>query len=273
MFRHITQSCRVLGYGYAFAVLGLGGFFLAITVFPVIGWVTADPVLRQRRVQTVIQSAFRLYLFTLRSLQLIHIDIIGAERLQALRGAIIVANHPSLLDVVLLMSITPRAQCVVKYQLWDSFFLRSVVRGARYIRNDLDALSLVGSCVDELRAGNNLIIFPEGTRTVPGKPIRFRRGVANIATLAPANVQLVTITCSPSTLTKGEPWYRVPATKPRFALTVGQTLDIREYLDIPFRPLAARRLRAFLERCYTDVSANGQAGTGTKESDRAVFAA
>jgi 1-acyl-sn-glycerol-3-phosphate acyltransferase len=273
MFSQLTRPWRILGYGYAFAVLGLGGLFMASTIFPVIGWVTPDPILRQRRVQTIIQGAFRLYLFSLRALRVIAVDIAGAEQLRNLRGAIIVANHPTLLDVVMLMSITPRAQCVVKYQLWNSFFLRSVVRGARYIRNDLDALALVANCVDELRAGNNLIIFPEGTRTVPGKPIQFRRGVANIATLAPANIQLVTITCSPSTLTKGEPWYRVPATKPRFGLTVGRTLDIKEYLDIPFRPLAARKLKTFLERCYTDASANGQAGTGNKDTDRAVVAA
>ena len=35
------------------------------------------------------------------------------------------------------------------------------------------------AAIDTLKAGNNLIVFPEGTRTVQGRPTRFHRGFAD----------------------------------------------------------------------------------------------
>src|SRR5437588_5899666 len=124
MRSRLNYVWRLAFTGVAFAALWLGGFMLAITVFPPITWLTRDPVVRQRRVQKVIRQSFRVYILMLRVLGVISLRIEDAERLADLRGKLIIANHPTLLDIVLLMSLTPRAQCIVKYQLWSHFFLR-----------------------------------------------------------------------------------------------------------------------------------------------------
>jgi len=46
---------------------------------------------------------------------------------------------------------------------------------------------------------------------VPGRALKFRRGAANIALRTPSEITPVLIDCQPSTLTKGEPWYHIPA--------------------------------------------------------------
>jgi 1-acyl-sn-glycerol-3-phosphate acyltransferase len=265
--RRVDYVWRLVFTGMAFAALGLGGAAMAVTLFPAVALTTRDPVLRQRRVQRCVQLSFRLYIFLLRGLGVLSLELHDAEKkLAPIKGTLIVANHPTLLDVVLLMAVVPRAQCVVKHQLWRNPLLRPVVQGAGYISNSLAPEDLLAACTATLKAGNNLIIFPEGTRTRPGEKLQLRRGFANIATSAEADLALVTITCAPSTLTKGASWYDIPPTKPRFAVAVGEVLDIQSFLKSDARPLAARRLVTFLETYYTERLADGRSGTGDKEA-------
>lgn len=124
------------------------------------------------------------------------------------------------------------------------------MRAAGYIRNDLDSEALITQCQDVLREEENIILFPEGTRSQPGRPLKFKRGFANIATLTGADLQLVTITCRPTTLTKGEHWYQIPEQRAKFDLSVHNQIDVKEYTRREPRPLAARRLTRDLEQYY-----------------------
>lgn len=259
---------RSLGTGFWLAVIGIGGSLMALCLFPLVALATRDPVTRQRRIQRLVQAGFRLYCAGIRATRVADVDFVGAECLRDLRGVLIVANHPSLLDVVMIMAAAPRVQCVVKAELWKSPFFRLTVEGAGYIRNDLPPEALMQACVDTLKAGNNLIVFPEGTRTVQGRPTRFHRGFANIATMAEADLQLITITVDPPLLHKGNPWWRVPETRTRFRMEVGERLDISKFLRYRFRPLAARKLVAFLEGYYAEQCGNGCLGAGDTAADR-----
>lgn len=256
----VDRMWRFICTGLAFASLGLGGVAMAVTIFPVVTLLTHDPVVRQRRVQGCVRASFRLYVLMLRTLGVLSLNVGGREELTSSRGKLIVANHPSLLDVVLLMSLIPRVQCVVKHELWHNPFLGPVVRAAGYIRNDTPAEELIAVCAETLREGNNLVIFPEGTRSVPGQPVRLQRGFANIATLIGADILAVTILCEPPTLRKGEPWYRIPAVRPTFSISAGDVISVRRSKSTEERPMAARRLVAALETYYSERLVNGRSG-------------
>ncbi len=245
--RTLSYAWRIPATGFSFAVLGLGGLFLAATAFPAIALLCRDEAVRARRTQAVIRASFRAYILMLQGLGVIRVEVKGAAELAACRDALIVANHPTLLDVVLLMSLVPNAQCIVKHQLWRNRFLGPVVRAAGYLRNDLDPQLLIERCRETLRAGNNLIIFPEGTRTVPGQAPRLQRGFANIALLVPADLQLVRIGCNPVTLTKGLPWYDVPERPASFCVSFEDRVATAEFLGYGSRALGARRLTTYLE--------------------------
>lgn len=253
----LDRIWRAFGIGLFLAVIGLGGSLMAVTLFPLVALVTPNPQRRQRRIQYLLHLSFKAYCGAIRALRVADVEFVGAERLHALHGTLIVANHPSLLDVVMIMAVVPRVQCVVKAALWRNPFFRLTIGGAGYIPNDLDGAALVQACVGTLNAGNNLIIFPEGTRTAAGPRRVFRRGFANIATLAEADVQLVTITCDPPILHKGNPWWRVPPTRSKFTLDVGERLDIRRFLRYRHRSVGARKLVAFLEGYYSERLAHG----------------
>lgn len=245
--------------GFAFAFLFGGGAILAPTAFPLVALTSPPGEIRRQRSQYLVHLIFRFYIRMLRTLRIIDLEVTGAERLRDGRGKLVIANHPSLLDVVLLMALMPRAQCIVKKELWESRWLGGMVRGAGYIRNDLDPEVLLEACRAALEAGDSIIIFPEGTRTVPGEPIRFRRGFANVATLLQAELQLVTITCDPPTLIKGEKWWMIPPHRPIFRVMVGDRLDVGEMLGYQYRSLAARKLVRSLEEYFAERLADGRA--------------
>lgn len=237
----------MLATGFAFACFFLGGAVLAGVVFP---FLAIRHKGKHDRTQRLIHYVFRFYLVMLRGLGLIGLDVVGGQRLAVGQGKIIVANHPTLLDVVFLMALTPRVRCIVKHELWDNRYLKGVVRAAGYIRNDLAPEATIAACREALDQGNNLIIFPEGTRSVIGAPLHFQRGVANIALLTGAPIQRVLISCDTPTLAKGEPWYRVPSRRPNFRLEIADTMDIQRFMAYPHRGLGARRLIKELQEFY-----------------------
>jgi 1-acyl-sn-glycerol-3-phosphate acyltransferase len=257
-----------LGTGLFLAAIGIGGSLLALTVFPLIALATRDRCLRQKRIQAVLHRSLRLYCRAIHALRVADIDMTGTEQLKSLRGAMLIANHPSLLDVVMIMAAVPNVQCIVKGGLWRNPFFRLTVEGAGYIRNDQDSETLLRTCIETLKAGNNLIVFPEGTRTVRGQPIALHRGFANIAIHAEADLQLIRINCEPPILHKGNPWWKVPSTRSKFKMEVGDRLDIHNFLGYRYRSLSARKLVEFIEGYYTESHGHGCIGTGAEAADR-----
>ena len=262
MMGRLDKVWRGFGTGLFLALIGVVGSLLALTLFPLLCLAIRDPVSRQRRFQYVLKLCFKLYCLAIRLLGTADITLIGAEKLRNLSGMLVVANHPSLLDVVLIMSVIPRAQCIVKAALWRHPFFRFTVRGAGYIRNDLPPEDLLERCRATLGAGNNLIVFPEGTRTTPGQPHRLQRGFANIATLTEADLLPIVIHCNPPMLQKGGAWWKVPERRPRFVMEVGEQLDIQQFLRYRSRPLAARKLVAFLDDYFTEKLFDDRPGDG-----------
>lgn len=237
---------RLFGTGLSFSFFGIGGLVLAATVFPAINLCITDPARRVAVAQRTVHRAFRAFVWFMVNMGVIRLDASGVETLRGDRGVLIAANHPSLLDVVLLMSLMDRAQCVVKHQIWNNPFMSGVVKATNYVRNDDDPEKLVTDCSGMLAEGNNLIIFPEGSRTVAGRPPHLQRGFANIAVRSGSGVRLVTITCVPPSLRKGEKWYRIPSAPMTFTVRVHERIDPIGFCGYGPPSVAARRLTAHI---------------------------
>ena len=85
---------------------------------------------------------------------------IDSSALDALRdepgGLIIAANHPTMLDALLLVARLPRGVCIMKAELMRNIFLGAGARLARYIRND-SAAAWCATAVASLREGGQLV--------------------------------------------------------------------------------------------------------------------
>lgn len=257
-YAELNRSWRLAATAICFVTFGVGGLIVAAVVFPVISLVSGTNAVRQHRTRAVVGITFRAFLWLMRVLGVANFDIeAGArEKLSSEHGTVVVANHPTLIDVIFLLGYVDQSNCVVKAALWKNPFLGLGVRSAGYIPNsDLETLML--ECERTLRAGECLIVFPEATRTVPGQPIRLQRGAASIAVRAGAPVRIVHFKCEPPTLSKSDPWYRIPKTKPCYSMKVGGSLHARDFgrEGEPYGVAARRLTRALHDELSRDVFA------------------
>jgi 1-acyl-sn-glycerol-3-phosphate acyltransferase len=246
MLNRVVRCWRVFGTGLSFVAVGMGGVF----VFPVLNIVIRSRERRAVIARHLIQLAFRCIVGLMRVMGVFRWEISGRERLER-QGLLILANHPTLIDIVFLMAFVKRADCVVKSRLWRNPFTRATVHAAAYVRNDDYGVQLIEDCVAAVRRGGNLIIFPEGTRTPAGGSITLKRGAANIALRAPCNVTPVLIRCAPPMLVKGEKWWRLPSCPSHFHIEVREDIHIRPFLaEAGSHVLAARRLTHYLKNYF-----------------------
>jgi 1-acyl-sn-glycerol-3-phosphate acyltransferase len=245
MLAALDRLWRLFATGLSFALFGLGGVAMSLTVFPYYNLAIKDRERRAAFAQAAVHRSWRLFVHTMRTLGVLTYECHGAELLRQERGALVIANHPSLLDIVFIMSFMERTQCVVKAGVWRNPFMRGVVAAADYIPNLGDPEALIEQCVAALKAGANLVIFPQGSRTPAGQKRPYQRGFAHIALRAGAPIRVVTLACTPPTLRRGEPWYAIPARRPHWVIRVQEHLV---WTHEPDSALAARRLCATVER-------------------------
>jgi 1-acyl-sn-glycerol-3-phosphate acyltransferase len=169
----------------------------------------------------VIARVYRLYWALASITGMMRIDASCLDALCDERGLIFIANHPTMLDALLLVAHLPRSACIMKADLMRNIFLGAGARLARYIRND-SARTMVKQAVEDLKNGGQLVIFPEGTRTVAPPLNTFRPGVTLIAKLAQAPIQTVFIDTDTPYLAKGWPLWRVPPLPIVFTLRLGE---------------------------------------------------
>jgi 1-acyl-sn-glycerol-3-phosphate acyltransferase len=223
----------------SFLVFGLGALVVGLLLLPAVRVWPAARAVRRSRARAVMRVSLRFFVGFMHRLRGLDYEFRGVERLGR-PGQLIVANHPTLIDVVFLLAFTRGANCVVKQGLWRNPFTRGAVTLAEYITNDPTA-AMIDASAEALHAGETLIMFPEGTRTTPGKPYAFHRGAANVALRAARVLTPVYIRCEPEILSKEEPWHRLTSQRVRFTLVVGEDVDLSPYRGRPL-PLASRRL-------------------------------
>ena len=116
---------------------------------------------------------------------------------------------------------------------------------AENISND-GSVDMLDNAAGALQQGQTLVIFPEGTRTRPGHAPSFHRGAAAIALRGAKILTPVVIKVSPTTLTKAEPWYRIPERRVHFSFRVGADIDPHTFSALGPPPKASRLLNDFV---------------------------
>lgn len=244
---------RVLAAGFALLFFFAGGPLIGLVLLPLVWLVAEDREDHRRRSTRLLGRLHAAFASWMRFAGLIE----GPPSIPALAGIapnepyLLVCNHPSLLDAVLLLGAYRGLTCVVKRSWYRSITLGPLLRQSAYLpgparspEHDDDVLSAM---VMHLESGHALLVFPEGTRSLPEAMRRFRRGAVEAALRAQVPIVAVFLATDRPFLTKGEPaWKVIARLRPvRYELELLEVIDTR---SIPLE--SARALNAELQSRY-----------------------
>ena len=204
----IKKILRIITTALFFAIFASGGFTIGVIVFPILNIIYSKD--EQKRIKAKLNSvhhSWRFIIYCLSKLHITRLKINNPDLIQV-NSSIIIANHPSLLDVVYLISTFKNSSCIIKSSLSKNLFLHFLVKDV-YIFNDESLDSIIEKSQKLLNLGVNIIIFPEGTRTVSGSPLRLHKSFILIAHKTSSNILPVKIYQSFPFLRKKQPWYEV----------------------------------------------------------------
>lgn len=211
------------GLAFYLLLLALGAVSLAWNLVAFV----LMPLLPRRIGQAVgrngVATIYRWFWASAAAFGLLRIDSGALDALNdETTGLVIAANHPSMLDALLIVARLRRGVCIMKASLMRNVFLSAGARLARYIAND-SPRKMVRRAVASLREGGQLVVFPEGTRTEAGKVLNtFRPGFTLIAHKAGVPIQTVFIDTESPYLCKGWPIWRLPLFPVVFRLRLGE---------------------------------------------------
>jgi 1-acyl-sn-glycerol-3-phosphate acyltransferase len=225
------RACHQWPMFYA-VLLSLGSIQLlwAVIAFVIRHAVSEE---RGRRIgRRVISIVFRHCFRLTRLLGLLEVDAGALDAIDPDEAMIIAPNHPSVMDALILISRIDNLNCIMKASVLDNILLGSGARLAGYIRND-GPRRMLRLSTEHLRQGGQLIIFPEGTRTVVAPVNEFKCGFAAMARVARVPVQTVLIETDSPYLSKGWPALKIPRHLPiTFRVRLGRRFDVGTDQDV-----------------------------------------
>ncbi len=121
------------------------------------------------------------------------------KEVREIHSSVIVCNHLSYLDPILLISLLPRLRTIVKSTFFKVPFFGWLLKNSGYVPSAPSEMlgpamiNNLESIKEHLASGGNLFVFPEGTRSRNGKLMPFNKGVFSIARYCDAPLQLIFI--------------------------------------------------------------------------------
>ncbi len=215
----------------SFSVFGLGAGVISFVIFPYIYFVWPENE-QKKAYSEVVHRAWNFFIRLLIKIKIIDIEIPDKEKLKNLSGKIIVANHPTFIDIVILIGLIPNSTCLAKKATLKNPFFRNIVKSI-YIINDIDLEKLKEDSAKYLSEGFNIVIFPSGTRTKQDEDFKIHKGPAAISLNSGAEIVSVKITTDIPFLQKGQLFCDMGAKTVGFKLEVKEPINPKDYADLP----------------------------------------
>lgn len=228
-FSSVRRSFVVI---FLFAFFGAGALLISYVIFPCIA-IFEKKEKKKQSYSSVIHKTWRFFIQLMEKAGSIKVLLENPEKLetetqQNTKGKIIVANHPSFIDIVLLIGLMPNTICIAKKELKKNFFMGNIVKSL-YLINDQDNEKLLKDAVEVLNNGFNIVIFPTGTRTLEGEELKLHKGASMMALHAKADILPVYISCNYRFLAKNQKIYDAGKKPVQYTITVNELIKIDDF--------------------------------------------
>jgi len=109
----------------------------------------------------------------------------GREKIDSKQAYIMIPNHQSMLDIVVFNMLFHRLRWVSKIEIFKIPLVGWEMKMVKYIGlergNKHSVVKMMEQCVESLRDGISIVIFPEGTRSLNGDISKFKSGAFQLA--------------------------------------------------------------------------------------------
>jgi 1-acyl-sn-glycerol-3-phosphate acyltransferase len=193
-FAFLTDQCIDFGVTLIYWAWFIFGFFLFFSWrYLAASLFAQDPEIAFQRLNN---RFFRIFF------RLIRVTAPGQEiaiddEAAAIRSSVIICNHLSYLDPLLLIALFPRHRTIVKARFFTMPIFGRIITRSGYLPAGGEGwfsrlmIRQMESMRGYFEAGGNLFVFPEGTRSRDGKPGVMRKGAIKIARLTGAPVYVL----------------------------------------------------------------------------------
>ncbi len=216
---------------FCFILFGTGAGVISFVIFPFIS-LTKTKEKQKEAYSEVIRKAWSFFAWVLSFTGVLNIHVSNREEFQNLSGKIVVANHPTFIDVVILISMIPKSTCLAKKETLSNPLFRNIVKSI-YIINDIDPDKLKLDTDRYLKEGFNIIIFPSGTRTKPGEDFKIHKGPAAIALNSGVEILPVKIKTDYPFLQKGQLFCDLGERVINYTVETGEIINPADFTALP----------------------------------------
>lgn len=212
-------------------------------------WWRKDPTRRGLRLQRCMGFGYRILHDWLRVFRIADFDHRGALAGLPEGPCVVIANHPTQIDVTAIGACLGGGCTIVKQRVWNRRMVKPLLVGAGLLEGPgTDPISIgrvIDDGVDRLRQGMRIFVFPEGSRSPKGQLRPFGRVAFEIACRAGVPLVSVGIRCTPPWLSPEVPMFRPPHPIPTLRLQLlaidepaasgGDSKRLRERTEARFR--------------------------------------
>ncbi|WP_324682634.1 lysophospholipid acyltransferase family protein [Bibersteinia trehalosi] len=236
---------------FGFVIFGVVGVLFIPLLYPYAKNYPHNTLATQLKGRKIVSRTWYYFVRYLQWSGILEVHYHGFEKLGR-AGQLVLANHPSLLDVVLIFSQEHRFNCIVKQDLMQNPAMVSPIKACGFVPNTESEELLEIS--HQILQTQPLLLFPEGTRTKDDGVVRLHRGAVSIGLRSAKVITPIVIQLQHRALKKGQPWYDIAKHKMIYTLRVGEDIDPQTYLAEKPLPIASRRLNADLETYFNTYS-------------------
>ena len=113
-------------------IFAIGALTIGLVIFPLLSLFIKGKE-RREYFSSIIHYSWKFFIWVMEKTGEIKVNVNGD--LSLIKGKIVVASHPSLIDIILLIGNMPRSLCIAKKEILKNIVMRNIVKSL-YIVND-----------------------------------------------------------------------------------------------------------------------------------------
>ncbi len=169
------------------------------------------------------------------------IEVPELARLKSTTGSVVVCNHISFLDPLLVLSRIPNIITIVRPDFFRVPFFGWLLSGSGFLKPSLftEGQPWIDEVASHLRSGGNLLIFPEGRRSRDGKLSPFKKGAFFLAKHLGAPLVVLKVTGTNEVFPPGQ-WFFNPLPANPIKLRILARIDSADAAEATTQELTTR---------------------------------